>query len=328
MARSSRPPAVYGVDAGGTTTRVAIEVPGRPAVRRELGSVSPAVAGKAVLRHRLREVFTVIADAARGHELVGWIAGAGIVAPSAAAELFSITALLPPRSRVTAVSNDAVPMLVAPPLAGRGAVVVAGTGSGFLGGNGDTVVQVGGHEYLGADQGSAFDIGLCGLRAALRARDGTGPPSALADALSWRMGVDVAAQARRMAALPFPKQAVAGLAPVVLGCWLDGDEVAADVVGAAVDALAAGAARVRELSGLTATDGTVVTGGLVTGLPEFAAAVRAAVEHRCGRHPVVVLTDPVAAVLSCARRVAESGERAALADAYRGQHVWLVGASC
>ncbi|MGO4618160.1 BadF/BadG/BcrA/BcrD ATPase family protein [Nocardia sp. 2YAB30] len=320
--------AFYGIDAGGTRTRISVQAPGRPDIRREIGSINRATVGETAARDRLRETFDIVTDATTGQVSVGWLATAGIVAETAARELSVIRGLLPEGSRLLVASNDAVPMLFAPPLTDRGAVVIAGTGSGFLGGDGETVVQLGGHEYLGADQGSAFDIGMQGLRAALSARDGIGRSSALSEALSQCASRDIAAEARRLAALPFPKQEVARLAPTVIQCWLDGDDVAGTVIATAVEALAAGAARIRELLRLSAADGTVLAGGLVTGSADFAAAVRVAIERASGPHQVTVCADPAATVLSCARRLAEAGDRPSISRAYVDRHVWLMGTPC
>jgi len=314
---------IYGIDAGSTHTRICVEAPGVPVFRWQVGSINPAAVGAATAVDRLHETFRVVADAAAGRPSLGWLASASIVADTAPEELAVMRALLPPGSTLLAVSNDAVPMLFAPPLADCGAVVLAGTGSAFIGCDGTTVVQLGSYEYLGSDQGSGFDIGLHGLRAALRARDGIGPPSALPESLSRHVGRDLASEARHLAAVPFPKQAVARLAPVVIQCWLGGDVVAGGVVTAAVESLAAGVAQVRRQLQLAAASGTVLAGGLVTGCAEFASFLRAAIERACGRHPLTVCTDPAATVLSCARRLAETGKGRAIGRAYLDRHVWL-----
>ncbi|MYW04695.1 hypothetical protein GT354_41790, partial [Streptomyces sp. SID3343] len=70
-------------------------------------------------------------------------------------------------------------------------------------------VVIGGCEYLGSDEGSAYALGLAGLRAAVRGLDGRGPATALFAAAGPRE------LARRLAGEPFPKAAVAELAPQV-----------------------------------------------------------------------------------------------------------------
>lgn len=297
-------------------------MPGMPITRRKLGSINRAAVGQAAAQDCLRETFRIVADAASGRPSMGWLATASIVPATLPGEISTMCTLLPAGSRL-AVSNDAVPLLFAPPLADRGVVVLAGTGSGFLGGDGDAVLQLGGHEYLGSDQGSAFDIGLQGLRAALRTRDGIGSPSTLPASLSRQAGRDITSEARRLAAIPFPKQAVARLAPAVIRCWVDGDEVAGAVISAAVESLVAGASQVRRALRLTRADGSVLAGGLVTGSAEFAAELAAALHRSCGPHQVTVCTDAAATVLSCARRLIGAGDGSAIGAAYLDKHVWL-----
>ena len=67
--------------------------------------------------------------------------------------------------------------------AGRpGIVVIAGTGSGAAGRDAaGRTVRVGGHGFLLGDEGGGYWIGREAVRAALRAADGTGPPTALID---------------------------------------------------------------------------------------------------------------------------------------------------
>jgi N-acetylglucosamine kinase-like BadF-type ATPase len=315
--------AIFGIDAGGTRTRIVIDAPGRPPLRCEAGSISRATVDETAAREHLRETFGIVGHATAQHDSVGWVASAGVVPETISAQLMAIHELLPRRTRRLAVSNDAVPLLLTEPLLGRGVVVVAGTGSGILGGNGEMVMRIGDHDYLGGDRGSAFHIGLLGLRAALRAHDGVGPRSSLTATLSEHAGRHVVSESRRLAALPFPKQAVARLAAPVLRCWRDQDDVADAVVTAAVDALAAGTARMRGALRLPATAGTVVAGGLITGAGDFGAAVHDAIKRTCGPHDVTVCDDPAAKVLSCARTFIHADGRPAVGRTYLGTHVWL-----
>jgi N-acetylglucosamine kinase-like BadF-type ATPase len=314
---------IYGIDAGGTRTRIRIEAPGMPLIRGMAGSICRVAGGEAVAEERLREAFDIVAGAAAGRPSIGWLATASVVPQTAQEELSLIRRVLPARTRLV-VSNDAVPLLFAPPLADRGVVAIAGTGSGFLGGDGRTVLHVGNHDYLGSDDGSAFDIGLQALRAVLRAGDGLGPPTRMGAALSSYVERDIAAEARRLAATPFPKPAVARLAPTVLRCWVEGDEVAGCVVDRAVESLATRVAHLRRRLELTPADGTVVAGSLVARCARFGAAVREACERSAGPHTVTVCTDPAATVLSCARRLASQREDLAVGDAYLEEHAWLL----
>ena len=66
------------------------------------------------------------------------------------------------------VSNDVTPLLLAAPPEVGHVIAVCGTGTAFLATNGRSApARVGGCEYLGSDEGSAFDLGLrrdCAIR--------------------------------------------------------------------------------------------------------------------------------------------------------------------
>lgn len=303
MLPGPRGAAVFGVDAGGSRTRVTVRDSSGAEHTEEFGTVNPAAAGADPAAESLRDTFRFIREAAGDDAVRGWFASATVGPETAGAELATIgraAAEAGVRGTVT-VSGDALPLLLASPLRGAGTVVVVGTGSGLLAGDGrGGVRRAGGYEYLASDEGSAFDLGLAGLRAACRAYDGRDRPTRLAGALRDHFGTDLPSAARRLAALAHPKRAVAALAPVVCATWLDGDPVAAGIVRTAVDELAWHTARLRRRTPCPAGAGTVVTGGVVTGCPPFADALRAALHETCGEHPVLVRPDATPAALELA----------------------------
>ena len=85
---------------------------------------------------------------------------------------------------VVVVTDDAVIALAGATAGEPGIVTIAGTGSIAFGRNaaGQTA-RVGGWGYIFGDEGSGFDIARQALRAALRAEEGWGPPTALRRAL-------------------------------------------------------------------------------------------------------------------------------------------------
>ncbi|GAA3796266.1 BadF/BadG/BcrA/BcrD ATPase family protein [Sphaerisporangium flaviroseum] len=121
---------------------------------------------------------------------------------------------------------------------GYGVVLAAGTGVVCLAVDADgSWHRVDGWGYLFGDAGGAFAIGRAGLVAALRARDGRGPATALAGALDEDL--------TRLYTSPTLTKDVARLAIRVLACAAEGDPVAsaivedaaadlADTIGAAV----------------------------------------------------------------------------------------------
>ncbi|NMO90570.1 N-acetylmuramic acid 6-phosphate etherase [Actinomycetospora sp. TBRC 11914] len=139
-------------------------------------------------------------------------------------------------------------------------LLVVGTGAVALGVSPDgRVRRVDGHGLLLGDAGGGARLGQEGLRAALRALDGAGPPTALAGPAR-----------QTLATRPDSPAALARFAPAVLAAAEGGDAVARAVVDEAVTALVA---TVDAAGGaLAATEFTVV-GGLADALaPRLAAA--------------------------------------------------------
>ncbi|SEF67481.1 BadF-type ATPase [Actinacidiphila yanglinensis] len=295
----------WAVDAGGSGTTVMID----GGERWRCGSVNPASVGPAAAEEQLASLFSELAERLGPRPAFGWLATATVDAGAPEPELSRLAgaATAAGLAGTLVISRDIVPLLAARPLRGRGVAVVCGTGSGFLAGDGAAApVSVGGCEYLGSDEGSAFDIGLTGLRAAVRGADGRGRPTLLAEALTGRHGVSggtVAELSRALAARSFPKAAVAALAPEVCRCWLDGDPVAAEVIGRAIGELVAGARAARDRAGLAGgTWSAVLSGGVPRGCAEFGAelARRISAELGAAAFPAVV-DDPTRTVLSAAR---------------------------
>jgi N-acetylglucosamine kinase-like BadF-type ATPase len=122
---------------------------------------------------------------------------------------------------------------------GPGIVLLAGTGSVGVGRDRrGRFHRVGGWGELLGDEGSGYEIGLRGLRAAIRGEEGRAPATRLGPPLMRAVGVnrfeELIGWSRGVR-----KAEVAGLAPIVLETAEDGDEVAAAVVGQAVEGLLA-----------------------------------------------------------------------------------------
>lgn len=289
-------PALWAVDAGGTTTT--LEVAGE---RTTFGSVNPASVGPETAHTTFIRVLATLAEALDGRAATGWFATATCPLPAAG----DVVGQVGERVRragirgTVLVSNDIVPWLAAPPLGGRGVALVCGTGSGFLACDGQELVhRVGGCEYLGSDEGSAFHLGLAGLRAAVRATDGRGPSTAIGQELADRFGTGVREAARALAEVPHPKHAVAELAPLVCRAWSGGDAVAASVVAEVVDELVAGTRAAAAGARLSGSWPLAIGGGVLRGSPEFAALLRRRLREALDPVDIVEVTDPVTAALS------------------------------
>jgi N-acetylglucosamine kinase-like BadF-type ATPase len=317
---------LYCVDAGGSGTSVRAWT----GELWSLPSVNPSSVGRDSSDQGLAGLFARIrAHACRDAGRAGsgrpaiWLALASLDPARPAAELDRCTAAARAAGLCAdlVVSNDVSPLVLgAPPGTGH-VVVVCGTGSAFLGTNGRSApARVGGCEYLGSDEGSAFDLGLRGLRAAVCGLDGRGRPTVLAELLAADAGVPVPELARELARLPFPKAAVAALAPVVLRAWLDGDPAAAAVVDAAIGELVTGIRAARDAAAAAPGWHLSAAGGVVTGCPEFFRALAAAVTG-LGACQVTLISDPTAVLHSALARFAAT-DPPRLSDPRIGHEAW------
>lgn len=126
----------------------------------------------------------------------------------------------------------------------RGVALVAGTGSACFAIDGDRQYSAGGWGALLGDEGSAYSIGLAGVRRALLADEGRGAPTVLVDSVCRYF--DVPKPRWVIGKLRVLKQALtAGFAPEVSKAACAGDAVAIEIIqsaGAELGELAAFAA--------------------------------------------------------------------------------------
>ena len=303
MTAPGRP--LYSIDAGGTGTSV-LAWNGE---RWSLPSVNPSSVGQNSSDQRLAGLFCQIrAHAAQAGNRTGgscprpavWLASASVDPATIAVELRRCAAAAQAAGLCAelVVTNDVTPLLLGTPPEVGHVVAVCGTGTAFLATNGRSApVRVGGCEYLGSDEGSAFDLGLRGLRAAVCGLDGRGQPTALSDLLAAQAGVPVPELARRLARMPFPKATVAALAPIVLRAWLSADAAAADVVDAVIAELVTGIRAARDAAALAPSWRLSVAGGVVTGCPEFFRKLAAAAAG-LGAGQVLLVNEPAAVLLA------------------------------
>ena len=139
------------------------------------------------------------------------------------------------------VTHDAAAALAAGSDDLTGVLVVCGTGSLAYARRADGAERfVGGRGPVLGDEGSGFDIGRRGLRAAVRAAEGRGPATRLEGLIPQSLhlaGVDdLVAYVS-----PFAKDRVAAVAPIVFDAAAGGDSVALAIVQRAAADLAAAA---------------------------------------------------------------------------------------
>jgi len=151
-------------------------------------------------------------------------------------------------AEVVVVTDDAVIAFAGATAGEPGIVTIAGTGSITFGRNAARrTARTGGWGYIFGDEGSGFDIARQALRAALRAEEGWGPPTALERALRDATGSANVNGALHLFYTPdWPRSRVATLAPLVDEAAMAGDAVARDILHNAAQQLAVLTSSVRE----------------------------------------------------------------------------------
>jgi N-acetylglucosamine kinase-like BadF-type ATPase len=230
-----------GVDAGGTGSRAVVVRGGEVVERRDLGPLNVLLHADAV--DRLAALVTGAGASAAGLGLAGVRSAAD--ADRVAAELVARTG-----ARV-AVGDDTDAALAGAFRGGPGVVVIAGTGSGAAGRDAaGRTTRVGGHGFLLGDEGSGYWIGREAVRAALRAADGTGPPTALSGEVetAFRRLLDAE---REVHERPTDRQLLTRLVPAVATAARAGDteagRILAEAAGHLVDLAEAVRARLGPL---------------------------------------------------------------------------------
>lgn len=173
----------------------------------------------------------------------------------------------------TAVTTDAQVALTGATAGEPGIILIAGTGSIAFGRNaaGQTA-RAGGWGYLFGDEGGAFDIVRQALRAALRAEEGWGHPTALRAVLLEATGArDMNHLLHLFYTAEFPRNRVAGFAKLVDQAAENGDHTAREILHEAAQQLAILAAAVRrQLFGAGDTVRLAYVGGVFHSRPLLA----------------------------------------------------------
>lgn len=193
------------------------------------------------------------------------------------------------------VTNDLVPLLLGGDNAQPLIVVAAGTGTGFGARSAaGKWARASGCEYLLSDEGGGFDIGLSGLRAAIRAADGRGPSTSLVPLAAQWCGGRAATLADDISETVYAaghKTVIASFAKHVLD--MSGrDQVAASILARAASELATGATAVALNAGCpVANTPVLLAGSLLTRHDALALALRAELATRSGSGTVSALPE-------------------------------------
>jgi N-acetylglucosamine kinase-like BadF-type ATPase len=142
------------------------------------------------------------------------------------------------KSRVLVV-NDALIALVAGAEDSPGIVIIAGTGSIVYGRNANfDAARAGGWGHIIGDEGSGYWIGREALAAIMRAADGRGPATKLAEDVLAHFGIDDTSGLPRIVYdRELPRVSVAALGPIVQAASQRGDAVATRILERAADEL-------------------------------------------------------------------------------------------
>lgn len=230
------PGRVLGVDAGGSSTRLAVVEEGRVVDEwqdRPLNVLlSPELTGP---------LATMIRRAGVDR------AGIGLPGLRSVAQARRLAGTLAKETgALVRATTDVDVALLGAFLGDPGIVVVAGTGSVAAGTDGRRRMRAGGHGFLLGDEGSGYWIGQQALRAALRARDGLGPPTRLAEVVTGAWGCGLDAALARVYRHPVERNLLAGLAPLVAA---ETDPEAGRILRAAAESLAGLAQALRDRLG-------------------------------------------------------------------------------
>jgi N-acetylglucosamine kinase-like BadF-type ATPase len=200
--------------------------------------------------------------------------------------------------QLAVVRNDAFAVLRAGTDRGWGVAVVCGAGINAVGlGPDGAVVRFLALGAISGDWGGGYDVGLAAHMAAVRAQDGRGAPTLLAELVPAHFGMaDPLAVSIALHLGELSLNRLVELPPVVFDAARRGDQVAADVVRRLADEVIAFAlATIRRL-GLESDELDVVLGGglLRAGLPLLDDAVRAGIHAQApGARVLVVDSEPI-----------------------------------
>ena len=168
-------------------------------------------------------------------------------------------------ARIVHVDHDAAAALAGGTALAPGVVIIAGTGSIAFGvDEHGRRARAGGWGPLLDDEGSGYSIGRAVLRAAMRAYDGRGDATLMAEAVRERFGIASLA-ALKAAVRGASIDAVASVAPLAVEAASAGDPVAARILERAASGLAAMVGAVAHGLGWAQTRFTLVAVGGVLG---------------------------------------------------------------
>jgi len=255
---------VLGVDGGGSGTRCVIaHFSGRVLARGEGGPSNPLTAGFDAAADAIKEAVNEAARRCGVRRFRASCMGvAGTDRPSGREALR--TRLSDLETGKLIIVSDAASALAGATGCRLGVAVVAGTGSIAYGVNerGETA-RAGGWGWRLGDEGSGYDIGRSAITAALRAHDGRGAPTSLAEKVRATLGLgDLNGLIDRVYMEGIGSGEVAALATIVGEAAEEGDGEAIKILERAGKELGLAAASVIRKLGLEGGFTVATTGGV------------------------------------------------------------------
>lgn len=293
-----------GIDGGGTKTlAIVVNRQGVEQGRGLAGSANYGTIGQAQAIANIESAVEQALAAAGGSSRLdaAWIGLAGVDRQTDRDRLFP---LLQPLAPVIELGNDAELALSALPRA-CGVAVIAGTGAIALGRDArGGIVRASGWGHVFGDEGSGYDIGRQALQAAAKAADGRGPQTALLAAISAEWNLPEPSAMIDRVYHEFDPGDIARLASVVIRASEEGDRVAQRIVRAAAaelsEAIIAVASQLRfERNAVP----LAVSGGLLTGRPDFRNRVVRRLRRRITLGQIEIVTEPALSAALAARNL-------------------------
>lgn len=297
-------PVVCAVDGGGTKTLAIVLNRDGVELGRAVTGPSNYVAGEddRVVTNITGAVERAIESAGHPHFLEAlWVGLAGVDRPGARAAIEARIAHLSANVRLT---NDAQLLFGAFPDE-VGIVLIAGTGSIALGQDrhGQTA-RAGGWGYLIGDEGSGYDLGRRGIRAAAKAADSRGLQTSLLPSLLAHWGLAHPLQIIDEVYRERDKAAIAGCAGLVFEAADAWDPVASRLVQSGAAELASAVGAVEQMLDFENGDVPIVlSGSLLVEREDYRRMVLDRIEHQIDLGDVHIVDEPA---LMAARHLVRS----------------------
>jgi N-acetylglucosamine kinase len=230
---------------------------------------------------------------------------AGVDRPGEAATIRQILERIGHRAQVLVV-NDALIALEAGVPSAAGTVVVAGTGSIAYGRDpSGRAARSGGWGYVLGDEGSGYWLGRLALRAVVRAADGRGASTAMAEPILSHFGVAKPQElVRHIYVAGSRPSAIAALSKIVGAAALAGDATASELISLGGRELAMAAASVARRLGIE-REPVLLAGGTLRGLESLRTSLTADLVRRLPGADVRLLSvEPAQGAVQLARAAA------------------------